>query len=146
MDSRDESESGEAHRPWFRENSADTRRPDGPEPRLYATPFYDAWGELIAYARERRGWDVTHADDSAGLISVRCASRVFRFIDDLTIWMTLDENGLTRVDALSQAQRGISDFGVNRRRIDRMLRSLDEALGPEARLDMGAPNANSPQE
>ncbi len=59
---------------------------------------------------------------------------MFRFVDDLTIWVVLDANALTRVEALSRSRRGRGDLGVNHRRIDRMLTQLDARLGPSARL------------
>ena len=74
--------------------------------------------------------EVIHSDPQSGIM-------VTRFIDDVTIWVALDDNGLTRVDALSRSRRGKGDWGVNGRRIDRLLRSRDAALGPSARLATG---------
>lgn len=121
-------------RRWANENAADTRPPGGPEPRLYEVPFACVWDELLAYVDKRPRWRLLHKDEELGLISVACTSLVFRFMDDLTIWVTLDSNGLTRVEALSRSRRGRGDLGVNRRRIDRMLSRLDAALGPAKRL------------
>ncbi|WP_420633686.1 DUF1499 domain-containing protein [Candidatus Palauibacter sp.] len=123
---------------WFRENSADTRHPDGPEPRLYETPFSDVWDELLRYVDRRWWWRLAHRDENLGLMSVRCVFPILRFVDDLTIWVALDANGLTRVEAFSRARRRDFDLGANRRRIRRMLRSVDRALGPAARLPSGA--------
>lgn len=127
--------------------SADTRRPDGPASRLYGTPFAHVWDELLRYVRRRRSWQLALRDEDIGMISVRCVVPVVGFVDDLTVWVRLDANGLTRVDARSRARRRDFDLGINRRRISRMLRSLDRTLGPEAKLsepvpattDVGAP-------
>lgn len=116
------------------QNVADTRRPGGPEPRLYETPFARVWDEILAAVEKRGGWALLHKDEELGLITLACTTPILRFIDDLTIWVALDDNGLTRVDALSRSRRGKGDWGVNRRRIDRMFHALDLALGPSARL------------
>ncbi|WP_419167305.1 DUF1499 domain-containing protein [Candidatus Palauibacter sp.] len=121
--------------------SADTRRPDGPEPRLYQAPFACVWDELLRYVRRRPSWKLVLSDEDLGLISVRCVNPVLRFVDDLTVWVALDGNGLTRVDALSRARRRDFDLGANRRRIRRMLLWLDRALGPAARLSESAGTA-----
>ncbi|MCG8466671.1 MAG: DUF1499 domain-containing protein [Gemmatimonadetes bacterium] len=127
---------------------ADTRRAGGPEPRLYETPFARVWDEILAYVDAHGRWALLHKDEELGLITVACTTPVFRFVDDVTIWVALDDNGLTRVDALSRSRRGRGDLGANARRIVRMLRSLDAALGPSARLATtrrpDRPDASSP--
>ena len=119
--------------------SADTRVPGGPEPRLYEAPFARVWDELLRYVDGRRLWRLAHRDEELGMISVRCEMPIVRLVDDLTVWVALDGNGLTRVNALSRARRRDFDLGMNRRRIARMLRTLDRRLGPEARLSEPAP-------
>lgn len=115
-------------------STADTRLPGGPEPRLYDAPFASVWDELLSYVGRRRAWRLAHRDEDLGLISVRCVWPIVRFVDDLSVWVALDANGLTRVDALSRAQGRDFDLGMNRRRIARMLGWLDRRLGPTARL------------
>lgn len=131
---RDDNVLGETLRRWLNENVADTRAEDGPEGRVYAAPFAQVWDAILDQVHSGRGWVLAHKDEELGIITVRCRTPVFRFIDDLTIWVGLDENGLTRVDALSRSRVGKGDLGVNRRRIVRMLATLDHTLGPEARL------------
>ena len=114
--------------------SADTRAPGGPEPRVYEVAFSRVWDQLLMYVRRRWWWTLAHRDEDLGLISVRCTVPLLRWVDDLTIWVALDSNGLTRVDAFSRAQGRDFDLGMNRRRIRRLLGSLDRALGPQARL------------
>ena len=116
------------------DNVADTRRSEGPEPRVYEVPFAQVWDELLAFIDGRRGWDLIHKDEELGLINVTCSTPVFRFVDDVTVWVALDANGLTRVEVLSQSRRGTGDLGVNQRRIDRLLRALDSRLGSSTRL------------
>lgn len=111
---------------WLTENRADTREAGPPEGRCYAAPFARVWEALLTYARARPRWNVTHADETQGVFVATCRSRIFRFVDDLTVWIFLDEEGLTRVEARSRARRGHGDLGVNRRRLERLFHHLDE--------------------
>lgn len=113
---------------WLTENRADTREEGPPAGRRYVAPFAEVWDALLAYARDRRRWRVTHADETRGVIVATCRSRVFGFVDDLTVWVSLDREGLTRVEARSRARRGHGDLGVNRRRVERLLGHLDESF------------------
>jgi hypothetical protein len=131
---RDENALSETLRRWLNENVADTRAKSGPEGRVYAAPFAQVWDAILQQVASRRGWVLAHKDEEMGIITVRCRTPVFRFVDDLTIWVALDENGQTLVDALSRSRVGKGDLGVNGRRIRRVLSTLDQALGPNARL------------
>lgn len=111
---------------WLTENRADTRPGGPPHGRRYVAPFARVWDELRAIIEERPRWRVEHADETRGLISATCRSRVFGFVDDLTVWVRLDDDGLTEVDLRSRSRTGKGDFGVNRRRIEGILRRLDE--------------------
>ena len=75
-----------------------------------------------------------HRDEELGIITVSCRTFLFRFVDDLTIWVSLDEDGLTRVDALSRSRIGTRDLGANSRRITRLMTDLDDAVGSANRL------------
>ena len=75
---------------------------------------------------ERPRWRLQHADETEGFIAATCKSRVFGFVDDLTLWVRLDRNGLTEVAARSRSRTGKGDFGVNRRRIQEIMATLDE--------------------
>jgi hypothetical protein len=113
---------------------ADTRRPDGPVGRTYAAPFAHVWDALLAEIRRRKRWTLVHADEGLGLLTVICRRLLPRGLDDLTVWVSLDENGLTRVDLRSMARSGRSDFGANERRVRDLTKQLDRALGPRARV------------
>lgn len=119
---------------WLHENIADTREPDGPAGRCYTVAFARVWDEILGQIERRRGWKLSYLDEELGIITATCTSLVFRFVDDLTIWVELDENALTRVEALSRSRVGDFDLGVNRRRIARLFGSLDRTLGPGSRL------------
>lgn len=113
-------------RRWLTESRADTRTSGPPEGRRYAAPFARVWDALLAMVHGHPRWRLEHADETEGILTVTCRSLVFRFVDDLTVWVTLDAEGLTRVEARSRARKGRGDLGVNRRRIERIMRRLDE--------------------
>lgn len=115
---------------WLTQNSADTRSPGGPRGRRYLSPFAAVWDELLAHVRGHRRWRLEQADEYEGVVDVTCRTLIIPFRDDLTVWVSLDAFGFTRVDALSRSRTGKIDFGVNERRIRRLLRHLDRTLEP----------------
>lgn len=117
-----------------RRELVDTRSPGGPEGRTYTVPFAEVWDAATADIRSRRGWEIVHADEERGLLTVVCRSRLRRSSDDLSVWVRLDEYGLTRVDARAGSREGRLTPGANRRRVLDLLDSLDRALGPGARV------------
>lgn len=112
----------------------DTRDPGGPEGRTYAVPFAEVWDAVAAEIDSRRGWEIVYSDEERGLFTVICRSRLRRSADDLSIWVRLDDFGLTRVDARAGSREGRLTPGANRRRVLDLLRALDDALGPGARV------------
>jgi hypothetical protein len=112
----------------------DTRTSAGPAGRTYAAPFAGVWDLLDNAIRGRRKWTLVHSDEERGLFTVVCRSLMPPGTDDLSIWVRLDEFGLTRVDIRSSARGGRRDFGANQRRVAFLLRTLDEGLGPGNRI------------
>lgn len=95
--------------------------------RTYSIPFERVWQAALALARRRRGWTVTAADDVEG--EIRAEARTpLRFVDDVTIRVSLDADAQTRVDLVSASRVGRGDLGKNARRINRFLRALDRSL------------------
>ncbi len=117
-------------------------RPDHRDPSLrgrqYAVPFQAVWDAVEGEARARL--EEVETDATEGRISGEARTRLFRFVDDVEIRVTLDPEGWTRVDLTSSSRVGASDLGTNRRRIVRFLRRLDR------RLEANGWNARSPTE
>jgi hypothetical protein len=114
------------------QNSADTARPSGDTrlwPRTFPVPFEDVWraGRELADGG-LRGWSVVSADDREGVITAEARTPVFRFTDDVTIRIGLDDEGQTRVDVRSASRVGRMDLGTNARRILRFFRALEQQL------------------
>lgn len=113
--------------------SVDTRAPGGPEGRLYTASFAAVWDAALADIRSRGRWNLLHQDEELGLITVRCRGSLAAGTSLLSVWVSLDANGLTRVDlrAVPEGRRGL---GTGERRIRDLVGSLDRALGPSARV------------
>jgi hypothetical protein len=122
-------------------NQAETH-PEHLDPRLrgrtYAIPFARVWAAALEIAsRELPGWTVLEADEDLGVLKAESQAPVLRFVDDVELRMSLDENGQTRVDMTSESRVGSSDLGKNARRIRRFFRILDQKIGagPKTILD-----------
>jgi uncharacterized protein (DUF1499 family) len=92
------------------------------------------WDAVAAEIDAQRGWELVHADEERGLFTVVCRSRLRRSTDDLSVWVRLDEYGLTLLDVRVGSRQGRPSPGSNERRIDALLEAVDEALGPGARV------------
>lgn len=128
---------GEAPTPSLnddRQQVSDTRASAGPEGRTYAAPFAAVWDCLEAEIGARRNWQLVHADEERGLFTVICRTLIPPGTDDLSVWVRLDEFGLTRVDVRSSSRGSRRDFGANQRRVTSLIRSLDASLGPGNRV------------
>jgi hypothetical protein len=132
--SRSDSGIAETIHRWRTRNSADTREADGPDGRVYTVPFATVWDELLGLVEGQGRWRLKHRDEELGIITVSCTTPVLRFVDDLTIWVALDSHGLTRVEMLSRSRRGQGDMGTNGRRVERLLKRLDDRVGPSNRV------------
>ena len=65
------------------------------------------------------GWTIVTA--TGNYIHVECKSRIFRFVDDLELYFN-SSNGIISIRSASRV--GYSDFGANRRRVERLRRAL----------------------
>jgi uncharacterized protein (DUF1499 family) len=66
-------------------------------------------------------------EESGGYMHAEATSRVFRFVDDVEFLMRPDGQ---LVDVRSASRVGYSDFGVNRRRIERIRQELMADVAP----------------
>ncbi len=96
--------------------------------RTYAVPFDRVWRAMLRILRRRPRWEFTAADDASGTIHVEMRSALIAMPAELTIRVALDRNAQTRVDARAVSRGARTDFGMNARRIARLLRELDEEL------------------
>lgn len=95
------------------------------EPFHYHTSAATAWEHLTrAVLAEPR---MTPVRDDGGYLHAEARSRIFRFVDDVEFILAPDEQ---LIHGRSAARTGHSDFGVNRRRMERIrthFRQLQQA-------------------
>jgi hypothetical protein len=110
--------------------------PESPDRRLrgraYAVPFTEVWRAALETARAQRGWTLTETDARGGEIVAEARTALWKFVDDVSIRVWLDDAGATRVDLTSASRVGRADLGTNARRIARFLHVLDRRVLPRA--------------
>ena len=96
--------------------------------RAYPIPYTRVWAAALETARARPRWTIVSAEPRKGEIVAEARTVLWRFVDDVWVRLSLDEDGQTRVDVTSQSRMGGADLGVNARRIARFLHALDARL------------------
>lgn len=98
------------------------------QPVMVPMTIPQAVERLTAQARAR-GWDVVLVDASRGRVEATETVSMFRFKDDIVFRIVPDpaDDRRSIVDARSVSRVGISDVGVNARRIRQALKELTEA-------------------
>ncbi|UCC56493.1 MAG: DUF1499 domain-containing protein [Gammaproteobacteria bacterium] len=82
-----------------------------------------AWDALKAVVLKQKRTRITRVEDR--YLQAECRSLVFRFVDDLAFLLVPDER---LIQVRSASRTGHSDFGVNRRRIERIRRDFIRLL------------------
>ena len=85
-----------------------------------------AFDRCKALAQAMLGWRAVRADRRAGRIEAEAVSRLFRFVDDVTIEVTPHGTG-SRIDMRSRSGVGRGDFGANAKRIRAFFAGLQTA-------------------
>ena len=85
------------------------------EPLRLASPPDVTFERAIATA-ESLGWEIVSRSESRGVFDAQHVSRIFRFVDDITLRIVADGQG-SLVDMRSKSRDGQSDLGANAARI-----------------------------
>jgi uncharacterized protein (DUF1499 family) len=88
--------------------------PDLEPLRLDSPP--DVSFERAIAAAESLGWEIVSRSESRGVFDAQHVSRIFRFVDDITVRIVADGPG-SLVDMRSKSRDGQSDLGANAARI-----------------------------
>ena len=116
---------------WPTINIVETgKTPEYPDvvPRQYPASkdrVFDA--ALHAVSRMPR-WTLVSSRPEQGEIRVEVTTRLFRFVDDVTI-RCAEQNGVTLVNVRSASRVGRGDFGQNARNIRAFFDAVDSQLG-----------------
>jgi uncharacterized protein (DUF1499 family) len=110
---------------WFTRNWADTDEPGDPAlvPAESALPLPEALERVQSEIRGLPHWQVETVDAAAGTVRATRRTRLWRFVDDVTIRLEAAA-GVTRVHARSRSRVGVGDFGQNRRNLLELFAAL----------------------
>lgn len=100
------------------------------QPLTAALPPGRVFEAALSIARTLPRWTVVKADPAAGRIEAEARTRLWRFVDDVTIRVAA-KGGRTTVSVRSASRVGRGDLGQNARNIRAFLDALRRAL-PEA--------------
>ena len=95
--------------------------PTLPPIRLEAS-LPDAFQRCVR-AAEALGWVITHHDPQGGTLEATETSRIFRFVDDISVRLRAD-GAATVVDVRSKSRVGRGDMGANAKRIEAFRKQL----------------------
>jgi uncharacterized protein (DUF1499 family) len=98
--------------------------------RLYPLSRETVWSAVQQLAATQPGWTVVKADPSEGVLEAESRTRLFKFVDDVTIRVGKANGQRISVDLKSRSRVGKGDLGTNARRIGRFLAALDGSLTP----------------
>ena len=87
------------------------------EPFRYDDPSESAWGRLVRLVSAQPRTRIVTVTDR--YLHAEVSTALLRFVDDLEFHLAAD-----RIDVRSASRLGHSDFGVNRRRVERLRRAF----------------------
>jgi uncharacterized protein (DUF1499 family) len=112
---------------WLTRNWADTDEPGDASlsPVELPVPPAEALARLRTAIESLARWRVEAAETAEGVLRATRRTRLWRFVDDVTIRLEPTPTG-TRVHARSQSRVGKGDFGQNRRNLRELFRALKQ--------------------
>jgi hypothetical protein len=95
--------------------------------------FAVVWDRVLDAVRRQGRWVLVHHDEDLGMVTVRCRGFLPGSASLLTIWVSLDDNGLTRLDlrAVADARRAAAPGS---RLVSDFLEGMDRDLGSGTRV------------
>ena len=87
-----------------------------------------AFERALLAAESMSGWRTVTEDPAQGIIDASQSSTFFGFTDDVAIRVVADGAG-SRIDMRSASRQGVSDFGVNAKRVRAYMEVLKQTLG-----------------
>jgi uncharacterized protein (DUF1499 family) len=113
---------------WFTKNWANTWEPTHPDlaPLVLRLPVAEAVAVVRRAAESLPRWRVE--SEAAGELRLTRRTRVFRFVDDVTVRLTPGD-AETTLHAESRSRLGKGDLGQNRRNIRELWAAVRSAAG-----------------
>jgi uncharacterized protein (DUF1499 family) len=98
-------------------------------PHYYSADPKRVFGESIEAVGDVERMEVVEVDRGANVVKATRTTRLFGFVDDVTITVSPVTEFVTEVNVRSASRVGKGDFGQNARNIEAYLGALDERLG-----------------
>ena len=103
------------------------------KPLLTDSAAFDAFQVALDTAQAQKGWVVDRNDSASGMIEAHATSFWYGFTDDIVIRVrALPDDSGTMIDMRSTSRVGLSDLGMNARRVRAYMQALNTNLGEAA--------------
>lgn len=119
------------------------------QPQYYSSAPDKVFREIRAGIEEMSRWKVVDASREDLTLKATRKTLIFRFVDDITVWIEPATDNVTRVDVRSASRLGEGDFGQNARNIRALFAELDRRIGsqriPREQLDASGGDDDTPE-
>ena len=103
------------------------------KPLVTDSAAFDAFQVALDTAQAQKGWVVDRNDAATGMIEAHATSFWYGFTDDIVIRVrALPDDSGTMIDMRSTSRVGLSDLGMNARRVRAYMQALNTNLGEAA--------------
>ena len=99
-------------------------------PRKYAKTKEEIVGVVQEVLGSLTRWKVVEYRENQGRLHATHTTRLFRFVDDVNIYIVQGLDGITKLEIVSQSRVGKGDLGQNQRNIKELFSALDSKLSP----------------
>ena len=94
---------------------------------IYRRPAQAVLGAAVAAARAN-GWEIQAVDLDRRYLHAVASTRLWRFKDDVEVWVKTTEDGGSALYLRSASRVGKADFGANTARIVRLRQQIEQRL------------------
>jgi len=105
-------------------NSQSTDKRHSIDPIIVSSTIDEAKNDILKILNELMDCEINEIKDA--YIRVEISSNIFRFVDDVEFYFQDMNTTETVIHVRSAARSGVFDFGVNRKRIERIRKKLNE--------------------
>ena len=85
--------------------------------------------EAVRRATQNLGWEVAGIDAEHKVLHAVVVTPVWRFKDDVTIWLRSSPQGGSAIYVRSESRVGKGDLGANTRHLLDLIREIDKTIG-----------------
>ncbi|MEQ6340227.1 MAG: DUF1499 domain-containing protein [Gammaproteobacteria bacterium] len=85
--------------------------------------------EAVSHAAQSLGWEITGIDAEHKVLHAVVATPVWRFKDDVTVWLQSSPQGGSAVYVRSESRIGKGDLGANARHVLDLIQATEKSMG-----------------